>query len=218
MILSDAIYNGNTEIRNIIFDWGGVITNLHFEKTKKAFTDLGLSIWDESVPHDPHDDLFIPFEIGKISADEFRSKVRGYCEQSLSDESIDEAWNAMLGDLPAERWTILNETKKHYRTFLLSNTNAIHVPYYFGKIREMYGTYGLTHLFERAYYSFELGLRKPNADIFKFVIKDAGIKPEETVFIDDFIENIDTAKLLGFQTIHLQAPLELRDVFTPGRL
>jgi putative hydrolase of the HAD superfamily len=215
MTFSGAIYNGNTEIRNIIFDWGGVITNLHFEKTKKAFIDLGLAIWDESVPHDPHDDLFIPFEIGKLSAEDFRNRVRGYCKHSLSDESIDYAWNAMLGDLPEERWKILAKAKEHYRTFLLSNTNAIHLPYYFGKIQELYGTDGYTHLFEKTYYSFELGLRKPNADIFKFVIKDAGIIPEETVFIDDFIENIDTARLLGFHTVHLKAPLELRDVFVP---
>lgn len=213
MTFSGAIYNGNTKIRNIIFDWGGVITDLHFEKTKQAFLDLGLGIWDESVPHDPQDDLFIPLEIGKISAEEFRNRVRAYCKNTLSDESIDKAWNAMLGDLPAERWNLLCEAKKHFRTFLLSNTNAIHLPYYFGRIHEIYGTYGYTHLFEKAYYSFELGLRKPNADIFKFVIKDAGIMPEETVFIDDFIENIDTAKLLGFHTIHLKAPLELRDVF-----
>lgn len=215
MTFSGAIYNGNTEIRNIIFDWGGVITDLHFEKTKKAFHDLGLAIWDESVPHDPQDDLFIPLEIGNISAEEFRNRVRGYCKNILSDESINQAWNAMLGDLPAERWAILSEAKKHFRTFLLSNTNTIHLSYYFGKIREMYGTDGYTHLFEKAYYSFELGLRKPNADIFKFVIKDAGIIPEETVFIDDFIENIDTARLLGFQTVHLKAPLGLRDVFVP---
>jgi FMN phosphatase YigB (HAD superfamily) len=213
MTISGAIYNGNTEIRNIIFDWGGVITNLYFEATKKAFHNLGMAIWDESVPHDPHDDLFIPFEIGSISPAQFRDRVRRYCTRHISDEAIDNAWNAMLGELPAERWHILGVANKHYRTFLLSNTNAIHLPFYFSKIEEMYGTYGYTHLFHKTYYSFELGLRKPNADIFKFVVKDAGIIPRETMFIDDFIENIDTAKLMGFQTVHLKAPLTLRDVF-----
>jgi putative hydrolase of the HAD superfamily len=213
MTFSNAIYNGNTEIRNIIFDWGGVITDLHFEKTKQAFLDLGLAIWDESVPHDPQNDLFIPFEIGTISAAQFRQRVRGYCSHQIEDELIDNAWNAMLGDLPEERWEILKEAKKRYQTYLLSNTNSIHLPYYFGRINEMYGKYGYTHLFNRTYFSYELGLRKPNADIFKYVIKDAGIIPEETMFIDDFIENIDTAKLMGFQTIHLKAPLTLKDVF-----
>ncbi|HEX2394141.1 MAG TPA: HAD family phosphatase [Bacteroidales bacterium] len=213
MTFSGAIYNGNTEIRNIIFDWGGVITDLHFEKTKQAFLDLGLAIWDESVPHDPHDDLFIPFEIGNISPAQFRDRVRRYCTHHISDESIDNAWNAMLGELPEERWEILKKANKLYQTFLLSNTNAIHLPYYFERIREMYGIYGYGHLFKKTYFSYELGLRKPNADIFKFVVKDAGIIPGETMFIDDFIENIDTARLMGFQTIHLMSPLTLKDIF-----
>lgn len=213
MTLSGAIYNGNTEIRNIIFDWGGVITNLHFEATKKAFIDLGLAIWDESVPHDPQDDLFIPLEIGAITPAQFRERARRYSTNRISDDSIDNAWNAMLGELPEERWQILKKANEQYQTYLLSNTNAIHLPYYYGKIKEMYGTYGYAHLFKKTYFSYELGLRKPNADIFKFVIKDAGIIPEETMFIDDFIENIDTARLMGFQTVHLKAPLTLQDVF-----
>jgi len=213
MTFSGAIYNGNTEIRNIIFDWGGVITDLHFEETKKAFLELGLAIWDESVPHDPHDDLFIPFEIGILTPAQFRDRVRGYCHHHVSDESIDKAWNAMLGDLPSYRWKILNMAFKQYNTYLLSNTNAIHLPYYYTRIKEMYGTYGYAHLFKKTYFSFELGLRKPNADIFNYVVKDAGIRPGETMFIDDFIENIDTARLIGFQTIHLKTPMTLGDVF-----
>jgi putative hydrolase of the HAD superfamily len=183
------------------------------DDTKKAFLNLGLAIFDESVPHDPHDDLFIPFEIGKISPVQFRDRIRGLCANNLSDDSIDTAWNAMLGALPKERWQILQNAAENYRTFLLSNTNAIHLSYYYGQIKKAYGTYGYGHLFEKTYFSFELGLRKPNADIFKYVIKDAGIIPDETMFIDDFIENIDTARLIGFQTIHLKAPMTLQDVF-----
>lgn len=213
MTFSGTIYNGKTEIKNIIFDWGGVITDLHFEKTKKAFLELGLAIWDESVPHDPHDELFIPFETGTISPAQFRDRVRQYSTHNLSDDSIDNAWNAMLGELPEERWEILKQAGKLYQTYLLSNTNAIHLPYYFERIRKKYSIYGYAHLFKKTYYSYELGLRKPNADIFRYVINDAGIVPQETMFIDDFIENIDTARLMGFQTIHLKSPMTLTDIF-----
>lgn len=213
MIFHEAIYNGITEIKNIIFDWGGVITDLHFDLTKRAFQELKLSIFDDSVPHDPHDELFIPLEIGKISPAEFRNKIRLRSTLPLSDAMIDNAWCAMLGELPAERWHLLEKAKNHYRTFLLSNTNAIHLPYYFNFIQKIYGTHGYTHLFEKTYYSHELGLRKPNEDIFRFVLKDAGINPEETMFIDDFIENIETARSIGFQTVYLKAPLTLTDVF-----
>jgi FMN phosphatase YigB (HAD superfamily) len=216
MIFADAIYNGKTEIKNIIFDWGGVITNLHYDTTKKAFQELGLTIFDESVPHDTHNELFIPFETGRISPGEFRNKIRSYSPVPLTDAVIDNAWNSMLGDLPSERWHILEMAAKFYRTFLLSNTNAIHLPYYFNRIKKVYGTHGYTHLFEKTYYSYELGLRKPNADIFQYVLSDTGINPKETMFIDDFIENIETARQLGFQTCHLKAPLTLEDIFKDG--
>ncbi len=214
MNLADAIYNGKTEIKNIIFDWGGVITDLHLSATRKAFSELGLSIFDESVPHDPHNDLFISFEIGKISPDEFRNRIRRFSPSPLTDAAIDDAWNALLGDLPAQRWHILEKAAAKYRTFLLSNTNAIHLPYYYNRIRNAFGTHGYAHLFEKTYFSFELGMRKPNMDIFRHVLVDSGIDPVETLFIDDFIENIETARQLGFQTVHLKAPLTLTDVFT----
>lgn len=213
MTLSGAIYNGKTEIKNIIFDWGGVITDLHFDAAKREFAKLGLAIFDESVPHDPNDDLFIPFETGRVSASGFRERVKTMTSMRITDDMIDHAWNSLLGELPAARLEILRKTSKQYRTFLLSNTNGIHVPYYYEYMLKNFGIRGYEELFEKVYYSHKLGLRKPNAEIFNFVIKDAGIRPEETIFIDDFIENIDTARLIGFQTIHLKQPLSLQDVF-----
>ena len=214
MILSEVFHNGKSEIKNIIFDWGGVLTNLHFEATKNAFRDLGLTVLDGSDTHLPHDDLFISFEIGKISPVEFRNRLRKYAVSPLTDSQIDKAWCAMLGELPPERWKILEMTQKQYRTFLLSNTNAIHIPYYFNLLQGIYGTNGYTHLFEKTYYSHILGLRKPNPDIFEYVLRDTGISPLETLFIDDYLENIETARQLGFQTVHLKSPLTLTDVFT----
>lgn len=213
MKISHAIYDGKTEVKNIIFDWGGVITNLHIDASKEAFRKLGFKLFDEWVPNNPQDKLFIPFEIGKISPEVFRNRLRQYTPLPLTDEAIDMAWCAMLGELPAERWKVLEKVGKSYRTFLLSNTNAIHQPYYFNVLKKVYGTYGYTHLFEKTYFSHQLGLRKPDADIFEFVIKDAGIAPKDTLFIDDFIENIETAQRLGFQTVHIKAPMTLVDVF-----
>src|SRR5512133_3811767 len=131
MNFAAAIYNGKSKIKNIIFDWGGVITDLHLELTKNAFVQLGLSIFDESVPHDQNHDLFIPFETGKISPGEFRNRIRSLSSTVLTDEMIDHAWNALLGDLPEERWKILEKVSDKYRCFILSNTNAIHQPFYY---------------------------------------------------------------------------------------
>jgi FMN phosphatase YigB (HAD superfamily) len=213
VILSDAIYTGKIEIKNIIFDWGGVITDLHLEATKNAFRQLGIDLFDESVPHIHFDDLFIPFETGKITPGEFRNRLRKFSQKELSDQQIDSAWNAMLGNLPAARWELLASAGRIYRTFLLSNTNAIHLGYYFQYLQGIYGTFGYTHLFEKAYFSHLLGLRKPNRDIFEYVLQDTGIRPYETLFIDDFKENIETARKIGFQTIHLVLPRTLTDLF-----
>jgi glucose-1-phosphatase len=218
MILSEARDNHKNEIKNILFDWGGVITDLHLEATKKAFHDLGLTIFDEHVPHDPLDNVFIPFEIGNISPEEFRNNIRKLSPNPLTDTMIDGAWNAMLGVLPEERWKLLESISQFYRTFLLSNTNAIHLNYYFNYLLGIYGTYGYNHLFEKAYFSHEIHLRKPNAEIFEYVMQDSGIKPEETLFIDDFIENIETARKLRFQTFHLTRPRTLTDLFENNRL
>ena len=218
MILSEAMDNQKNEIKNILFDWGGVITELHLDATKKAFHDLGLTIFDDHIPHDPLDKVFIPFEIGMISPEEFRNNIRKLSANPLTDMMIDTAWNAMLGVLPEERWKLLESISQSYRTFLLSNTNAIHVNYYFNYLQGIYGTYGYNHLFEKAYFSHEIHLRKPNADIFEYVVHDCGIEPQVTLFIDDFIENIETARKLGFQTVHLTKPRTLVDLFKNNRL
>jgi len=213
MKISKAICNQKDEINNIIFDWGGVLTDLHFDSTKKAFEQMGIEVFHADLLQNPKDELFIPFEIGKLSPEEFRNGLRKFSSNHLTDEMIDDAWNSMLGELPVERWQILESAQKNYRTFLLSNTNAIHVPYYFGYLLKTYGVYGYTHFFEKAYFSFELGLRKPNREIFEYVLNDAAINPKNTLLVDDFIDNIETAIKLGFQVIHLKAPLTLTDVF-----
>jgi putative hydrolase of the HAD superfamily len=213
MILSDSIYNGKVEIKNIIFDWGGVITNLHFEAAKNAFRELGLKIFDDWAPMKASDEIFYPLETGKISPEEFRNRLRIFSNRDLTDEMIDNAWNSMLGELPADRWRLLESVGKKYRTFLLSNTNTIHLDYYFNYLKALYGSEGYTHLFEKTYFSFKLGLRKPDREIFEYVIHDTGIDPAETLFIDDFVENIDTAHKLGFQAYHLQPPFSLTDLF-----
>jgi glucose-1-phosphatase len=216
MFLSDDIGIRKDEIKNILFDWGGVITDLHIDATRKAFHDLGLSIFDENTPHDPLNNFFIPFETGKITAEEFRNNIRKLGPEGLTDASIDKAWNAMLGLLPKERWNLLEEVSRNYRTFILSNTNTIHVNYYFNYLHGIYGTYGYMHFFEKVYFSHEIHFRKPNADIFEYVIRDSGIHPQETLFIDDFIENIETARKLNFHTFHLQKPMTLVDLFAPA--
>lgn len=216
MKISDARYNGKTEIKNIILDWGGVITDLHFDRAKIAFKQIGTDIFDENVPHDADNELFTSFETGRISAAEFRSRIRNHTAMKLTDDQIDKAWCSVLGDLPADRWLLLEQLNKYYHTFLLSNTNEIHRNYYYKFLNGIYGTRGFSQLFKKTYFSFELGMRKPDAEIYSYVLQDSQLDPGETLFIDDFIENIETASQLGIQTIHLKHPLTLLNFFEPA--
>jgi hypothetical protein len=114
-------------IRNIIFDLGGVIINLDPAATAKAFVKLGLSDWDNQYSQAKQSGLFDEYDKGKISDAEFRSGLRTFLPENVSDQQIDDAWNAMLLDIPPKRLELLSAVRKDHRIFLLSNTNFIHV-------------------------------------------------------------------------------------------
>ncbi|MBN2481036.1 MAG: HAD family phosphatase, partial [Bacteroidales bacterium] len=210
--LSKATHIAKSEIKNIIFDWGGVITDLNVSDTLDAFIKLAKDKFNALWQKGP-EEIFIPFELGKISAAEFRDRIRKFLGYDAEDQQIDDAWNTILGALPEERWRLLEKVKNTYRTFLLSNTNAIHLNYYAGYLSGLYGASGCSHLFEKTYFSFELGMRKPESDIFLHVIHQNGLKPQETLFIDDTEKNIETAQNLGLQTHLLAEPETLTDLF-----
>lgn len=198
-------------IKNIIFDWGGVITNLNFDNLKKSFSALGLE-YIEGYFSNSNDKFLIDFEVAKISPTEFREKVKSLTKQEISDAEIDNAWNSLLGDTPVERIEVIKQLGKNYRTFLLSNTNIIHAEFYNNKLRKDYDT-DHEGLFEKVYYSHDLRQRKPNTDIFESALKDAQLRPEETLFIDDLEKNIDTAASLGIQSFHLKSNYDIAQVF-----
>lgn len=212
MKLREATYKAKSEIKNIVFDWGGVITNLHIPATLYKLKKLAKERFDDLLQKGP-EEIFIPFELGKISSTEFRNRMRTYFFTDVNDTQIDAAWNTMLGNLPKERWYLLEKIKNTYRTFLLSNTNTIHLQYYTGYLSDLYGTRGYYHLFEKTYFSFELGMHKPDSDIFLHVINENHLKPEETLFIDDSEENIEAARKLGLQAYLLTEPETLTDLF-----
>jgi len=190
----------NDHIKNIIFDLGGVIINLDTQRTAEEMKKLGFLDFEKSYSLLNQKEIFDLLEKGLITPDQFRAEIRRQLNTSISDEQIDSAWSAMLLDFPQERIDLIKRVNQKYRTFLLSNTNKIHFDKYISDFNTTYG-FHFNSLFEKAYYSFELAMRKPDADIYKHVIKHSGLIPEETLFIDDSEANIRTAKLLGIQTL-----------------
>jgi FMN phosphatase YigB (HAD superfamily) len=190
-------------IHNIIFDLGGVLLNLDTNATVEAFKNLGLEKFSEIYSQTAQKELFDDFETGKISAKDFREKVRGFSNISLSDEEIDNAWNAMLLDLPQERLTLLDSLWEDKRLFLLSNTNEIHINAYSKYLLKEFDVPNLSHLFEKEYYSYKIGMRKPNADIFEYILKENNMLAKETLFIDDSPQHVEGASKCGIQAIWL---------------
>lgn len=198
-------------IRNILFDLGGVILDINVSATQQKFYELGLPSLFMQYPENMLTDLFFKYETGKLSTEEYRDEVRRISGLNLSNESIDEAWNAMLVGIPVERTRLLSRLKARYRLYMLSNTCPLHAPVFEKMYLEAAGV-PMHDVFDRIYYSFEIGQHKPDLAAWEHVIRDADILPAETLFIDDNIHNIKASQELGFQAIHMHERTTLTDL------
>ena len=199
-------------IKNIILDLGGVILELDVEKTIRAFQKLGFpNLKDADIILSKYP-FFLDFETGKISPEEFISKVVEMSGGQISEDRVLKAWNAMLLGFKPESISLLMNLRKKYRLFLLSNTNAIHEIHYNLQLKNEHGIENLNRIFEKVYYSHQLKMRKPNAEIFRHVLKDAHILAEECLYIDDTFEHIEVARSLGIQAYHLETPERITNI------
>lgn len=201
-------------IKNIIFDLGGVILNIDYLLTIDAFKRLGINQYDKLYTQAQQIDLFDNIEKGEITAQQFRNELKKLADKALTDQEINFAWNAMLLDLPKERLDLLSGLKDKYRTFLLSNTNEIHLEAYFAELKRVHGYKNLSPFFEDEFYSHEIGLRKPDQEIFRFVLEQKELMAEETLFIDDSIQHIEGAKKAGINAYHLTNGETILDFLT----
>lgn len=190
-------------IRNIIFDLGGVILDIDYNLTRDAFIKLGFKDFETIYSQSKQELIFDLFETGMIRATDFRDVIRNYAEKNFTDSEIDTAWSAMIIQLPAERASFLRKLKEHHRLFLLSNTNEIHENRFKEVITETYGKDELPELFEKSYFSHHIGMRKPNPEIFKKLLKENTLDTKETLFIDDSKQHVEGAAVAGLTSILL---------------
>ena len=199
--------------KNIIFDLGGVILNIDYNLTVEAFKKLGLKDFQNLYSQASQSNLFDAYEVGNISSEKFIDELQHTVGMSISKQSIIEAWNSMLLDLPKERIELLTSLKTKYKTYLLSNTNEIHKIAYCNYLKNTYKFNDFSTFFEKQYLSFEIGMRKPNKEIFEFVVNENKLNKEETLFIDDSIQHVIGAREMGLDAFHLNNGLTILDLF-----
>lgn len=196
-------------IKNIIFDFGGVFIDVDYKRTEKAFIDAGILNFSELYSQHAASPLFEDLETGRLADEDFYRELRRVTGSELPTGDITSCWNRILGDYFPEAIDWAAGLQGKYRLFLFSNTNIIHYRCFMEIYRRQFGRDDFNQLFEKAWYSHEIGVRKPYPEAYEWVLKDAGLKAEETLFIDDTLTNIEGAREAGLQTIHLKPPMRV---------
>lgn len=197
----------------VLFDLGGVIINLNYQLTVEAFMQLGIKDLNLSYSQASQTSLFDDYETGKISTQQFINTIKNYVPTSVTPNEIVHAWNAMILDFPADNLAFLEELSQTKKLYLLSNTNAIHLQKVELKLKQV-SDKKLSDYFTQAFYSHEIGLRKPYADTFTYVCNQTNIVPTNTLFIDDSEQHLEGAKSIGLNTLFWKQNELLRTRFT----
>lgn len=198
-------------IKNIIFDFGGVLFDIDYRITEEAFSNLlGKEFSFKKAPGLKR--ILLQYETGKINTETFIWNIQKHCGPTVQGRDVMKAWNSMLLSFPKERIDFLIELRKKYKVFLLSNINELHAGFVDRYVKKNYTLTDWQKLcFDKVYYSHIIQMRKPTKSIYRFVLKDAGIKADESLFIDDLAENIRGAKAVGLQAIQHNPEDEIID-------
>lgn len=199
-------------ITTILFDFGDIFINLEKEASKKAFDKLGL--FQSNLELLEKNELF---EKGQISEDEFLNTFLKYIPTSTKEE-IKAAWNVVIGEFPLYRLEFLQMLSQKYRLFLLTNTDAIHIAFFEESVGMSFYT-DFYRCFEKVFYSYEMGMRKPQPEIYKAILHQYELNPKNVLFIDDKKENTDAAQALGIHVWNLEVGKEdVVDLFSKKHL
>jgi len=202
-----------TEIKAIIFDLGGVILDIDYNLTVKAFQALQFKDFDDHYSKMKQSGVFDRLERGEIGEHDFVVIMQESIPHASSQEIVD-AWNAIILDFPDGRLEFIKHLERKLPIFLLSNTNEIHLACFNGMLYDATKTH-IQDYFKKAYLSHEIGHRKPEAEAWSVILKEQGLEACDVLFIDDSPQHIEAAKTMGMQTIHLIAIGDLERELAP---
>lgn len=188
-------------IKNIIFDLGGILVGLDSARSIAAFEAIGAIEISKYIKGHRTEDLFLDIEIGRKQTSDFCNDVRSIAHTEADDNSIIDAWNALLTSIEPQKLDIVEHLSHNYRLFLLSNTNDMHWQRCQQLSVESTGRQ-LSSYFEHCFLSYEMRMKKPSCEIFAEVLQKANLKASETLFIDDTLENCSAASAMGIMAFH----------------
>lgn len=200
-------------ITTVIFDLGGVLFDIDYSLTQKAFIALGAADFQQQYSQQVQHGVFDEFEKGNIPPSRFRAEVLKWLPEGTTEADVDKAWNALLIGFPKEKVELVKRLKGNYNLLLLSNTNDIHLPAVLQMMNEAHGPGIMQQMFHKEYYSCKMGMRKPDAVIFEHVLKENKLDAANTLFIDDSIQNVKGANSISIQTLHCVPGFNLFEYF-----
>jgi len=203
-------------IRHIIFDLGGVLLNIDYQRTEQAFIQLGITNFPEMYSQLKQSTLFDDFETGRIATKEFVAALQQASGIDVSEKDIIHAWNSMLLDFPLRRLQVLQQLRTYYDLLLLSNTNEIHEAAFNKILEDERGIANIGAFFDRVYLSHRIGMRKPDVAVFERILEENNLKAEHTLFIDDSPQHVEGARKAGIRAIWLEKGMTIEeDIFKP---
>jgi putative hydrolase of the HAD superfamily len=197
----------------LIFDLGNVIIDIDYQRS----LNLIKSMVPESI-HSRVDQFYLTdfhkaYEKGQIDSPAFRNAVRDYFQQNWDDRKVDELWNSLLGKIPAERLELVSKLKQNYKTGVLSNTNEIHIEAVYDMLKADHGMDRFDPLFDRIFYSHEMGQAKPSPEIYEQMLAELGTTADRVIFFDDLEANVKGAASVGIRAIQVTGPNVIFDFF-----
>ena len=201
------------EIKNILLDFGGVLYDIRYENIADTFRQYNIDDFEKHYTKARQSSFIDDFEVGRITVPEFRNSIRSTIEKPLTDEQIDTAWNAILIGMPEHHVELLKSLNGKYNLYLFSNTNQLNYDLFHHQMIERYGFDIFSTLFKKTYFSFKIGRKKPAGESFQYVLNDAGINPQETLFIDDSPQHVEGARKIGLNAFHLKDEVDITELF-----
>lgn len=201
-------------IKNILFDLGGVLIDLDKDRCIDSFKAIGFEQAAKLIDIYYPAAIFNQLEIGAIGTKEVCEYIRKEAgRDDISDIDIIEAYRSFLVTIPIEKLRLVKSLRDAgYKIYALSNINEIVMPFV---VDTLFTQDSLTmdDYFDKAYLSYVMKALKPSQEIFQIMIDDSGMVPSETLFIDDSEKNVSTAHEMGFNVYHASAHEDFSHLF-----